>query len=139
MPYVPPAEPVDPPADLDPPPTLPSEDALAVLRRAAAAAGVDPDALTTDETVIPPDDLEAERQAEIESRRRATGSKCVECDEEISVRDTNLLTEVRGWSRRRADGGQNHVISRVETGRYMCGACATRLRAGLIDGQEPLL
>lgn len=53
------------------------------------------------------------------------------------MRDPTVLREVTGWSRPREQGGQNHVLFRVETGRFMCGVCAKRKEVS--GGQESLL
>jgi hypothetical protein len=52
---------------------------------------------------------------------------CVDCDKPVDpLHDENCLNEVRGWERKRLQGGQNHVRFREETGRFMCGSCATK-------------
>lgn len=63
---------------------------------------------------------------------------CVACGEPVDERDPATLREVVGWDRYRgAVGGQNHVRHRKETGRVICGSCATRwLYAGSTDQTE---
>ena len=53
---------------------------------------------------------------------------CARCDRDVDVRDPELLYEVTGWERLRAEGGQNHVRFRTRTGRLLCGSCATDMR-----------
>lgn len=117
-------------------------DALDQLRCAAAAAGQDVDELerqAADPAVIPDDEYEHQSQLLQAELRRARGSDCVECGATIRVNDPGLLIEVTGWHRPRTQGGQNHVLGRVETGRHLCGECAARLKAGLSPQQDRLL
>lgn len=117
-------------------------DAMEALRAAAEAAGVDVNRMEEEAAlpdVVPPDEHEVERQAALTQRKADRGKVCVVCDAEIGYLDKGVLREVRGWSRDRDDGGQNHVIDRVQTGRLMCGPCGIRLRSGLSHSQETLV
>ncbi len=117
-------------------------DALDQLRRAAEAAGQDVDEMerqAADPSVIPDDDHEHQVQVLQAELRRARGRDCAQCGATIRANDVGLLIEVTGWHQPRTQGGQNHVLGRVETGRHMCGECAARLKAGLSPQQESLL
>lgn len=111
-------------------PTSPSE-ALPVpdfLRQAMVQAGVDPDEVARKaaaENVLPSDADEALRQA---AAATGTGLRCKSCKQAVDLNDPNMLVEVTGWSKRRQQGGQNHVIDRIETGYVMCGDCSLRLQ-----------
>jgi len=116
--------------------------ALDALKAAAAAAGVDVPELeraAADPDVLPDDEYEALRQEADAVRKAMRGAECAECGGTIRPVDKEVLIEIRGWHRQRTQGGQNHVLDRVETGRFMCGPCAIRLRAGLSPQQEALL
>lgn len=113
-----------------------------LLRRAAAAAGVNVDemeARAQSADIIPDDEYEANRQQADSTRKAANTSACARCESKIRARDPGVLVEVKGWAKQRTAGGTNHVISRHETGRFLCGECAVRLRAGLGPEQERLL
>jgi hypothetical protein len=112
------------------------------LRRAAAAAGQDVAELerqAADPDVIPDDEYEHQAQVLQAELLRARGRDCAQCGATIRANDPGLLIEVTGWHQPRSQGGQNHVLGRVETGRHMCGECAARLKAGLSPQQETLL
>lgn len=43
----------------------------------------------------------------------------------------NLMArQIIGYSIPRTRGGQNHVVGRLETGRYLCPDCTSSLKAG---------
>jgi hypothetical protein len=54
--------------------------------------------------------------------------RCIGCNAPLDPDLPIVLREVTGWCRPRSAGGQNHVIARVETGRYLCGACGQTLQ-----------
>jgi hypothetical protein len=113
-----------------------------LLRRAAAAAGVnvaEMEARAASADVIPDDEHEANRQQTVSTRKAAASTACAKCEGAIKPRDPNMLVEVKGWARQRVQGGTNHVIARYETGRFLCGDCAIRMRAGLGTEQERML
>lgn len=115
---------------------------LDTLKSAAAAAGVDVERVEEEAAlpeIIPSDEEEMEKQAVREGRLRALASVCFKCGDPINPDDRGILREIRGWSRARDEGGQNHVIDRRETGVLMCGPCGTRLRSGLSPEQGSLL
>lgn len=117
------------------------EDALDVLRRAAAAAGVNVEEMEAAASgdVVPPDEYEAQRQEAAAAARAARNTACADCGGRVKHDDRNVLREITGWAATREQGGTNHVISRTETGRVMCGDCAIRLKAGIAPAQEALL
>jgi hypothetical protein len=61
-----------------------------------------------------------------------------ECNRPIDPTDMGTLHEVTGFSQPRKRGGQNHVLFRRTTGRYLCSECAIRRRHGH-EGQGSLL
>lgn len=67
------------------------------------------------------------------------GVVCAACDQQITFADRGVLHEVTGWSKPRTEGGTNHVIGRHETGRMICGRCASLHKQGLPSGQSSLL
>jgi hypothetical protein len=52
--------------------------------------------------------------------------RCSDCGRDVDPTDIRTLHEIRGFAKHRAGGGQNHVLFREETGRYLCELCATR-------------
>jgi hypothetical protein len=50
----------------------------------------------------------------------------------------DVAREVVGYHRPREQGGQNHVLFRRETGRFMCATCVARKQATGRAGQEAL-
>ena len=108
------------------------------LREAMEAAGVSLDEVVEkakDPDVIPSDEVAIVKDKE----DRRTGIRCAECEQPANPNDVGVLIEVTGWHRPREQGGQNHVIRRVPTGRMMCPSCSVRFQAGLDAGQRSLL
>jgi len=64
--------------------------------------------------------------------------RCVDCGESVNPRDAGTLVEVRGFAKHREGGGQNHVLFREETGRFLCSTCAVRRKYGGSAKQESL-
>ena len=68
---------------------------------------------------------------------------CVDCTLPVDVASTLSLREVIGFAKPRDQGGQNHVLYRRETGRWLCANCAARRKstrkAGTVPAQESLL
>lgn len=114
-------------ADQDGGPHTGSPAIPAFMVAAMKASGVDPDAvaaqLAQQEEIIPSD----EQAAFLQSAARTGGLRCEGCKSKVRPDDPTMLVEVIGWSKHRAQGGQNHVIDRAETGRVMCGECGSRL------------
>ena len=111
----------------------------AFLREAMQAAGVDVDAVAERAPDAIPDDADDRlRQAQ---GAPDGGLRCAECGQGTRPTVQGVLIEITGWHQPREQGGQNHVIHRVETGRIMCPSCAVRFKtlghAGA--GQEALL
>jgi hypothetical protein len=65
--------------------------------------------------------------------------RCIECKEMVDPDHPLVLREVTGFFRKRMKGGQNHVIFRTETGRFLCGGCARAKKRTGIPGQGELL
>lgn len=62
---------------------------------------------------------------------------CMVCGSVVDPNDMSTLREITGFDRERTQGGQNHVRFRRETGRLVCGTCATRwLYSGMAEQQE---
>jgi hypothetical protein len=68
-----------------------------------------------------------------------SGVLCSQCEQPVNPNYPDVLREVTGWSKLREQGGQNHVRFRRETGRLMCGACASRITHAGTAAQESLL
>lgn len=83
---------------------------------------------------------EAERGYDVPS---SAYPHCVDCGHPVDVSSTLSLSEVTGFKRHRSQGGQNHVVYPVETGRWMCAGCDVRRKstkkAGTVPAQESLL
>jgi hypothetical protein len=61
----------------------------------------------------------------------AARPSCVGCTRPVDLDHPAVLREVVGFHKDRGDaGGQNHVRFRRETGRFLCGDCATRWKYG---------
>jgi hypothetical protein len=64
--------------------------------------------------------------------------RCLENGEVVDPDSPLVLREVVGFARLRAQGGQNHVLFRRETGRFLCPRCAERLKRTGNAGQGGL-
>ena len=68
---------------------------------------------------------------------------CIDCGQPVDVTSPLALPEVVGFAPRRSQGGQNHVLYREETGRWLCPNCGNRRKstkkAGTVPAQESLL
>lgn len=106
------------------------------IREAMEAAGVNPDVVAEVAADPIPTDAEAFAQQAIKAHG---GPVCVNCREPTNPHARGVLMEVTGWHQPREQGGQNHVIARVETGRVMCPTCAIRFRHTGHAGQDTLL
>lgn len=115
-----------------------------LMRRAMEKQGrVDPDeilaaAAVLDEIATPEED--AANSTPVIDPTGLRGRTCCSCGEQITFSDRGVLHEVQGWSKPRGDtGGINHVIGRRETGRMICGRCASLRKYGLPEGQQAIL
>jgi len=61
------------------------------------------------------------------------------CGQQVDPNALDTLEEVIGYSKRRTQGGQNHVMFRRPTGRLLRGECATKLKYGGSSDQGSLL
>lgn len=54
--------------------------------------------------------------------------QCSECGRPVDERSPLTMFEVTGWAKRRKQGGLHGLSFKYETGRLMCGGCATKRR-----------
>jgi hypothetical protein len=65
--------------------------------------------------------------------------RCIDCSLPVDTDSTLSLQEVLGFAKRRRSGGQNHVLFRTETGRWLCPRCVVARRHRIHPEQESLL
>lgn len=64
--------------------------------------------------------------------------RCMDCGEEVDPRDRSTLYEIVGFWQKRDTGGLNQAFFKRETGRVLCGLCATKRRYAGSSKQESL-
>lgn len=64
-------------------------------------------------------------------------NSCSSCGRELKPHE-NPWVEVKGWERKRSQGGTNHVALRKNTGVIMCPECMILLQRGLSPDQMTL-
>lgn len=64
--------------------------------------------------------------------------QCSECGEWKDERYETVWQAVRGWEKKRNQGGTNHVALRRPLPESMCNGCMTKLQAGVDARQESL-
>jgi len=69
----------------------------------------------------------------------AVSPRCVDCSLPVDIEHGLSLQEVLGFAKRRAGGGQNHVLFRQETGRWLCPGCAQARKSKIHPDQGSLL
>ena len=62
---------------------------------------------------------------------------CSVCDRHITDLN-NCWIQVKGWTRKRSQGGANQIALSVPQGVLMCNACMSEQQAGEVPGQQTL-
>jgi hypothetical protein len=70
---------------------------------------------------------------------RSAYPPCLDCGQPVDPEHPLSLREVVGFARRREQGGQNHVLHRSETGRWLCVHCSRRRARGIPIEQGTLV
>lgn len=64
---------------------------------------------------------------------------CQQCGKPVNPNAANVMRQVTGWERVRAQGGGHGLTGRRETGRYLCPEHGALLRAGVDPDQGTLM
>jgi hypothetical protein len=64
--------------------------------------------------------------------------QCRHCHNMIDERTHTVWRSVQGWTKKRDQGGDNHVALRRPLNDYMCNACMTLALSGLHPQQQDL-
>jgi hypothetical protein len=64
---------------------------------------------------------------------------CIDCEQPLAGL-YEKWAEITGWERaHRQQGGTNYVAGRKRTGRFVCGRCMVRRKAGISPQQGELI
>ena len=63
---------------------------------------------------------------------------CAQCGREMNERIETIWQHVTGWTKKRDQGGVNHIALKSELPEVMCNGCMTLLLDGLNPGQQSL-